>query len=471
MTDGDDGQKGDKPKTTPKARRTSRKKKPGDGKKPGEPKRAAAKGRRSKRSKTTSSKKRAKRRDAGSPARAPSKQPISEPRATGIDYEDAELGIGSRVVPPPQRDDSEAPVSTPKPPPPAADGSPRDVEAQIRALEARLDGMIRQANADDEPPPSIGEQVGTVAREVVDRLSAPLPLERPGADDGTVVDAARELMSSDYYLRQWGRIGMRNRSEEVDDFGLDPTYERRIRPMQEFFYKRYFRTDVEGVDQIPDEGRCVIVANHSGTLPLDGPMLKTAVRVEHPAARELRWLAEDFIYYLPFMGSLMNRIGAVRACQENAERLLTKHESLVAVFPEGVKGIGKLYKDRYKLQRFGRGGFIRLCLRTQTPLVPCAIVGAEEANPMLYRLEFLSKAIGLPYLPVTPTFPWLGPAGLMPAPTKWRITFGEAMHFDGYGPEAAEDHVLVGRLAERVRTTIQQLLDRGVRERQSVWFG
>jgi 1-acyl-sn-glycerol-3-phosphate acyltransferase len=166
----------------------------------------------------------------------------------------------------------------------------------------------------------------------------------------------------------------------------------------------------------------------------------------------------------------MNRLGAVRACQENAERLLSG-ERLVAVFPEGVKGIGKLFKDRYRLQRFGRGGFIRLCLRTGTPIVPCAIVGAEEANPMLYRVEYLTKALGIPYLPITPTFPALGPLGLLPAPTKWKIVFGEPVRFDGYGPDAEGDEILVGRLAERVRATIQALVDRTLAGRQSVWFG
>lgn len=387
------------------------------------------------------------------------------------------LGIGSRVVPPMMAYDEEpAPPSEPS----AAHDTgsfeltQKEVEAQIRALEARLDGMIRRAggNRDDasEPAPSIREQVGSAAREVVDRLAQPLPIERPGSDDGGVVDAVRELFSSDYYLRQWGRIGMRNRSEEVDDFGLDPTYEKRLRPLFDFIYQRYFRTETRGAKRIPTEGRCLIVANHSGTLPLDGMMLRTAVRLEQPAARELRWLAEDFIYYLPFMGAFMNRIGAVRACQENAERLL-KQGRLVGVFPEGIKGVGKLFRDRYRLQRFGRGGYIRLCLRTQTPLVPCAIIGAEETNPMLYRVEYLSRAFGLPYLPVTPTFPLLGPLGLLPAPTKWRIQFGEPIHFDEYGPEAADDHVLVGRLSEQVRSTIQRMLDNALRERQSVWFG
>jgi 1-acyl-sn-glycerol-3-phosphate acyltransferase len=198
------------------------------------------------------------------------------------------------------------------------------------------------------------------------------------------------------------------------------------------------------------------------------------VRREHEgragAPRELRWLAEDFVYYLPFVGTAMNRLGAVRACQENAERLLAAG-NLVAVFPEGAKGIGKLFKERYQLQRFGRGGFIRLALRTQTPLVPAAIVGAEEANPMLYRIEYMAKTLGIPYLPITPTFPALGPLGLLPAPTKWKVVFGEPIDFSAYGPEAADDDLLVGRLAERVRATIQAMLDRTLAGRQSIWFG
>jgi 1-acyl-sn-glycerol-3-phosphate acyltransferase len=213
-----------------------------------------------------------------------------------------------------------------------------------------------------------------------------------------------------------------------------------------------------------------VVANHSGTLPLDGLMLRTALRLESACARDLRWLAEDFLFYLPFAGVFMNRVGAVRACQENAERLLSK-DQLVAVFPEGVHGIKKLYRERYHLQRFGRGGFIRLALRMRATIVPCAIVGAEETNPILYRLEYLARLVGLPYIPVTPTFPLLGPLGLLPAPSRWRITFGEPISLDHHGPEVADDHVLVGRLSDRVRSTIQAMLDSGVRERRSVWFG
>ena len=319
----------------------------------------------------------------------------------------------------------------------------------------------------DAGPASIREHVTVAAREVVDRLAAPVSR----VEDANVVDTVRELFSGDYYLRQWGRLGMLNRSEEVDDFGLDPVYEKRLLPIADFLYKRYFRVDVEGIENVPDAGRCLVVANHSGTLPLDGLMLRASVRLEHPASRDLRWLAEDYVYHLPFIGAFMSRVGGVRACPENAERLLSK-DSLVAVFPEGVKGIGKLYRDRYKLQRFGRGGFIRLCLRTGTPLVPCAVVGAEEANPMLHRDEIVSKLVGI----ALPARHADLPDGSVRSDSSLHRPsggFASAKRFDSTAttPVQRMIHVLVGRLADRVRAGIQQMLDRSLSERKSVWFG
>lgn len=357
-----------------------------------------------------------------------------------------ELGLGSRVVAP--HIGWSDPLDVPAPGPSVSG----DVAEQIRALEARLDGLIRGARP---APDASGSAAASRRVEAVES-----PIASPGED----------LSQSPYFEKQWGLKARRDRGEEVDDFGLDPAYEERIRPISEFLLQRYFRTKVEGIKNVPANGRCLIVSNHSGTLPLDGLMLRTALRLEHPSARELRWLAEDFLFYLPFAGVFMNRVGAVRACQENAERLLEK-ELLVAAFPEGVQGIKKLFRERYRLQRFGRGGYIRLALRMQAPLVPCAIVGAEETNPLLYRVEYLAGLVGLPYIPVTPTFPLLGPLGLLPAPSRWRIRFGEPVSLEGHGPEAADDHVLVGRLSERVRTTIQAMLETGVRERRSVWFG
>ncbi len=389
-------------------------------------------------------------------------------------------------------------VALPRPsggltPPPA-------VVAQIRELEAQLDRLIDEASRRDvstlDPEPEDEVDLsdaptssthleddlevtrdalpGSVRSAMESRPSIPEPRtslrDLAPPSEATVFDTARELLSTDFYLRKWGRLAMRGRSEEVDDFGFDPIYESKLRGVLEFLYSRYFRVQTSGIERVPSHGRCLLVANHSGTVPLDGVMLKTAIKLEHPAARDLRWLTEDFIHHMPYLGSMMNRLGGVRACQENAERLLAK-EQLVAVFPEGVKGIGKLFSERYRLQRFGRGGFIKLCLRTGTPIVPVAVVGAEETNPLLFRFEYLSKILGLPYVPVTPTFPLLGPLGLLPAPTKWTIEFGEPIDFSGHGPEAADDELLVGRLAERVRATIQGMLDRGVGARKSVFFG
>jgi len=346
-----------------------------------------------------------------------------------------------------------------------------EIEQQIRDLEARLDQMIGNSRERTEAPlPSSLPPAAPVPEIPGAAPTSDVPASSP-EDKAPDAPTASEVLSPSFYARQWGRDGLRSRSEEVDEFGLDPTFEAKVLPVLDFLSKRYFRVKIEGAEHIPAEGRGLVVANHSGgPLPYDGAMLRAAVRREHPAHRPLRWLAEDFVYYLPFVGTLMNRLGAVRACQENAERLLQKGE-LVAVFPEGAKGIGKLYRDRYKLQRFGRGGFIRLCLRTRTPLVPCAIVGAEEANPMLYRFEYMTKSLGIPYFPVTPTFPALGLLGLMPAPTKWRIRFGEPLTWSNYGPDAADDDILVGRLAERVRASIQSMLDRMLEERRSIWLG
>ncbi|WP_437922649.1 lysophospholipid acyltransferase family protein [Sorangium sp. So ce291] len=340
-----------------------------------------------------------------------------------------------------------------------------ELQRQIRELEARLKGMLAGGPAPEAG--SVAPGGPETERSPREEGAAASASEPPPSEPG----AARDVLSTDFYLRQWGRAGLRSRSEEVDEFGFDPKSEARYRPLFDFLYRHYFRIDLEGIEHIPGEGRCVVVSNHSGgPIPYDGLMLRAAVRREHPAQRELRWLADDFVYYLPFAGTLMNRLGAVRACQENAERLLAG-ERLIAVFPEGAKGSGKLYKDRYQLQRFGRGGFIRLCLRTRTPLVPCAIVGAEETNPLLYRVEHLTRALGIPYLPITPTFPALGPLGLLPAPTKWKIRLAEPVRFDAYGPEAADDEILVRRLAERVRATIQGLIDDTLATRKSVWFG
>jgi 1-acyl-sn-glycerol-3-phosphate acyltransferase len=278
-------------------------------------------------------------------------------------------------------------------------------------------------------------------------------------------------------LKEWspGRLLLPKPTEalleqEVDPFGRDPDFEQKVKPVFDFLYYRYWRVTTHGLENIPSRGRSLLVANHSGTLPYDGSMIRLAVTNDHPSGRDVRFLVEDFVYYLPFVGSFMYRTGGVRASQENAERLLNK-DHLVAVFPEGVKGIGKYYKERYHLQRFGRGGFIKLALRTGSPVIPVAVIGAEEIHPILYKSSLLAKPFGIPYIPFTPTLPLLGPLGLIPFPTKWSIYFGKPIDLSKYGKKTLEDELAVHRLSEMVRQTIQKMITEALKQRKSVWRG
>jgi len=267
--------------------------------------------------------------------------------------------------------------------------------------------------------------------------------------------------------RRWRSLAMWGRSDVVDDFGRDPRATARWEWLFEFLYSRWFRVKATGLEHIPAKGRALLVANHAGSLPYDSAMVMHAVRRDHPARRDVRPLVEDTVFHLPFLGPIMNRIGGVRADPENAERLLMKDE-LVAVFPEGEKGMGKLWKDRYRLQRFGRGGFVKLALRTGAPIIPVAVVGAEEAAPMLGKVTWFAKNIGIPWVPVTPTFPWLGPAGLLPLPSKWLVAFGAPIDLGtAHGAAAAEDRLLVNKLADQIRMRIQSMIDELLGRRRS----
>ena len=246
---------------------------------------------------------------------------------------------------------------------------------------------------------------------------------------------------------------------QVDEFGFDEQLtDSVLLPLLRLLYRYWFRVEVRGMENVPADGAALVVANHSGTIPLDSLMTEVAVHDEHPAHRHLRMLGADLVFQLPFLSDMARKSGTTLACNEDTERLLAAGE-LVGVWPEGYKGIGKPYSERYKLQRFGRGGFVAAAIRAKAPIVPCAIVGAEETYPMIGNLGTLARLVGLPYLPVTPTFPWLGPLGLVPLPSKWIIEFCEPIRTDGYGDGAAEDPMLVFELTDRVRDTIQQTLD------------
>jgi len=257
---------------------------------------------------------------------------------------------------------------------------------------------------------------------------------------------------------------------EIDEFGFDAQLTEHVlmalvRPL----YERYFRVELRGIENVPSQGGALVVANHSGTIPLDSVMTQVALLDHHPARRHLRMLAADLVFQTPVVSELARKSGTTLACNADAERLLTKGE-LVGVWPEGFKGIGKPFAERYKLQRFGRGGFVSAALRTGAPIVPCSIVGAEEIYPIIGNLRTLARLLGLPYLPITPTFPLLGPLGLVPLPSKWIIEFGEPIVTQDYPLGAADDPMLVFNLTDQVRETIQHTLYRLLMARRSIFF-
>jgi 1-acyl-sn-glycerol-3-phosphate acyltransferase len=256
---------------------------------------------------------------------------------------------------------------------------------------------------------------------------------------------------------------------DTDEFGFDPDLtDHVLLPLLRPWFERWFRVETQGLENVPSTGGALVVANHSGTLPVDALMETVALRDQHPAGRWLRLLGADLVFRMPVVSELARKAGATVACNPDAERLMGTGE-LVGVFPEGFKGIGKPYADRYKLQRFGRGGFVSAALRTGTPIVPVAIVGAEEIYPILADLKPLARLLGMPYFPVTPTFPWLGPLGLVPLPSKWLIEFCPPIP-TAHLTEHADDPMVVFNLADQVRETIQTTLY-GLLERRPDPFG
>ena len=244
---------------------------------------------------------------------------------------------------------------------------------------------------------------------------------------------------------------------EVDEFGFDPDLNSTLlMPAALALYRDWFRVQARGLANIPDSGPALVVANHSGVLPFDAIMLQAGIFADHPAKRNLRLLGADLVYTMPVLSSLARRSGHTLAAPAQARRLLDVGE-IVGVFPEGFKGIGKPFSERYRLQRFGRGGFARMALQAGVPIIPCAIVGAEEIYPMLGNSRALAEALGLPYFPLTPLFPWLGPFGAVPLPSNWIIEFCQPVAACDE-PVAEPDEHLVARLADSVRDTIQAKL-------------
>jgi 1-acyl-sn-glycerol-3-phosphate acyltransferase len=261
-------------------------------------------------------------------------------------------------------------------------------------------------------------------------------------------------------------------ARELDDWGRSQRVFDLMEPLLDFYYRYWFRVEQEGIENVPAEGGALLVSNHSGALPPDAPMIMQAIRHEHPDPRPLYMLGEHWFKGYPGVGMLTNKLGLVAAHTANAQRLLHDEGRLAIVFPEGQKGSRKLYWQRYRLRRFGRGGFVRTAIRAGVPIVPISVVGAEEAMPIFAHVPLLQRLTGLIYFPVNHAFPHFGlAAALMYLPAKFKIRFLEPVDLSSYGPEDADDLALVHGIAEDVRGRIQSSLDSLLATRKSVWFG
>ncbi len=295
--------------------------------------------------------------------------------------------------------------------------------------------------------PQAGQQAGQLSKGQQNGRLPAVPQDRWREWAAGAAEFARQRLAGEF---------------QTDESGFDPHFHAHvIMPLTRALYRNWFRIEMRGVEHVPDEGAALVVANHSGVLPFDAIMLQTGLLDAHPQHRNLRLLGADLVYAIPGLATLAVKSGHTRADPAEAARLLAGGD-LVGVFPEGFKGIGKPFRERYQLQRFGRGGFAATAIEAGVPIVPCAIVGAEEIYPMIGNARPLARIFGLPYFPVTPLFPWLGPIGAIPLPSNWIIEFLPPVPTDDY-PVGDED--AIAELSDRIRDTIQQELHVLVDER------
>lgn len=370
-----------------------------------------------------------------------------------------------------------------RPSSPGMNGKGERSDEELRQeLMDELDELIervRKINPEYSPPPFSPRSLIELLQENLRMLSPDMQLgvlekmRSTISEDLFDVDTWRGIWYMVNYSLEYQKDILNRRltgDYETDEWGLDQEFMDAIRPFFEFLYGSYFRVETTGVENIPEEGRTLLVSNHSGQLPWDGSMIGLAVLKEHSAQRLVRTLYADWFPTLPFFSATLEKLGQALANEENGIRLLEQDE-LVAVFPEGYKGVGKLYKERYRLARFGRGGFIRMALKTHAPIIPVAVVGAEETYISLYKSRTMARLLGFPFFPLSLRFPWLGLLGFIPFPTKWYIDFGEPITLDGYSEDAFNNLVLVSQLSDQVRNVVQQMIYTRLSQRRSVFFG
>ncbi len=276
------------------------------------------------------------------------------------------------------------------------------------------------------------------------------------------VDAAlRKLLGEEFHARL-ARVPLKLGTAGVDPFGLDPEWAKYAIWSIASLHRHYFRSDVHGIEQVPP-GRVLLVANHSGQIPIDGALISAAMFMDTEPPRIVRAMIEKWAQSLPFVSTFFSRVGQVVGVPENARRLLEQDEALL-VFPEGVQGISKTFDHRYQLTDFGLG-FMRLAIETNTPIVPVAVIGGEEQYVSLGNVRSLARLFGMPAFPLIPQL--FIPGGQLPLPTKYRLYFGKPMAFEG---DADDDDAVIEAKVWRVKSTIEDMLARGLKERTHVFW-
>lgn len=293
---------------------------------------------------------------------------------------------------------------------------------------------------------------------------------RPRREPSPVIETPEQAEIAIEELR--ALLPAEEEGRSIDDWGRSEYVMEKLEPLLNFYYRYWFRVEVEGIENIPSSGGALLVSNHSGALPPDGPMIMQAIRNEHPEPRPLYMLGEHWFKGYPGVSMLASKIGLVPAHRANAQRLLRDEGNLAIVFPEGQKGSRKVFWQRYRLRRFGRGGFVKTAIRAEVPIVPVAVVGAEEAMPIFAHLRLFQKLTGLIYFPLTPSFPHFGLAApFLFMPAKFRIRFLEPVEMSGLPEGTDRDPAEVQAIAEQIRARIQNELDEMVGRRKSVWTG
>ncbi len=329
----------------------------------------------------------------------------------------------------------------------ARGGSAAAGPAPRRSPAGERGPVTRLRPAMPAPAPSPWAQLANALRELWKEIN-------PDVVSAINAEAAARLQRIPTRLNEYG----------YDPWGLNVEVVRRVLVMTTLLYRYYFRVETHGIEHVP-AGRVLLIANHAGQVALDAAMIGTAMVWEGEPPRIVRGMGEYWLPTVPFVNVIMSRTGSVVGTPKNCVDLLRNDEAVIA-FPEGVRGMNKLFSERYRLQRFGFG-FMRLALATKTPIVPVAVVGSEEQAPGIANLKTVARLLGMPAFPITLTWPWLGPLGLIPFPVKYRIYFGKPLRFRG---DPDDEDAVIGKHVAKVKRTIQAMLDDGVRERRSIFF-